>query len=474
MGLGLNKNTMKAAVGGDEMRYLIKVNYYPPCPRPDLALGVTAHTDMSTITIILPDQVTGLQVFKDEHWFDVQYVKNALIVHIGDQIEIMSNGKYKSVLHRTTVNKEKAHLCWPLFVEPPMEMEIGPLNQLITKENPAKYKPKKFKDYQTVRLCGIFYRKYSCVGVWQHDHVEIVANDQGNRITPSYVSFTETERLVGDAAKNDADMNPTNTVLGVKRLIGRKFSDTSVQTDMKTGPFTVVSGPNGKPKVVVQYKGKEKQFYVEEISSMVLVKMKQVTKIYLGWSVKDAVVTVKATAGDTHLGGEDFDNRMLDHFAKEFKRKHKKDITCNARALRRLKSACERAKIALSVATLTTDQVDGLYEGIDFSSKISRARFDELNMDLFSRCMELVARCLTDAKIEKQSIDDVVLVGRSTRIIKVQQLLQDCFEGKDLCRSINPDEAVAYGAAVQAAKLSGQGNKQDALITRFPDTPARP
>ncbi|KAJ3677039.1 hypothetical protein LUZ60_002763 [Juncus effusus] len=182
-------------------------------------------------------------------------------------------------------------------------------------------------------------------------------------------------------------------------------------------------------------------------------------------TINGSLFEVKATAGDTHLGGEDFD-RMLDHFAKEFKRKHKKDITCNARALRRLKSACERAKIALSVATLTTVQVDGLYEGIDFSSKISRARFDELNMDLFSRCMELVARCLTDAKIEKQSIDDVVLVGRSTRIIKVQQLLQDCFEGKDLCRSINPDEAVAYGAAAQAAKLSGQGNKpvQDLVL----------
>ncbi|KAJ3668955.1 hypothetical protein LUZ60_010905 [Juncus effusus] len=376
---------------------------------------------------------------------------------------------------------------------------------------------------------------YSCVGVWQHDRVEIIANDQGNRITPSYVSFTDTERLIGDAAKNDVAMNPTNTVFGVKRLIGRKFSDTSVQNDKQLWPFTVTSDPNNKPKIVVQYKGEEKQFHAEEISSMVLIKMKQIAELYLGYSIKDAVVTVpayfnnsqrratkdagviaglnvmrimdeptaaavaygfdkiedgyskeknvfvfdlgggtfdvslltingshfevKATAGDTHLGGEDFDNRMVKHFAEEFKRKYKKDITCNSRALRRLKSACERAKIALSVATLTTVQVDCLYEGIDFSSKISRARFDELIMDLFSKCMELVDQCLKDAKIKKQSVDDVVLVGGSTRIVKVQELLQDYFNGKELCRSINPDEAVAYGAAVQAVKLSGQGNK---------------
>ncbi|KAJ3668954.1 hypothetical protein LUZ60_010904 [Juncus effusus] len=329
---------------------------------------------------------------------------------------------------------------------------------------------------------------------------------------------------------------------GVKRLIGRKFSDASVQNDNKLWPFTVVSGPDDKPKIVVQYKGEEKQFYAEEVSSMVLVKMKEVAELYLGHTVKDAVVTVpayfndsqrratkgagaiaglnvmrimdeptaaavaysfdkqrggysrpknvfvfdlgggtfdvslvringslfevKATAGDTHLGGEDFDNRLLIHFAEEFKRKYNKDITCNARAVRRLKSACERAKRTLSIATMTSVQVDYLYEGIDFSSNISRARFDELNMDFFSKCMEHVDRCLKDARVEKQSIDDVVLVGGSTRIVKVQQLLQDYFNGKELCRSINPDEAVAYGATVQAAKLSGHGNKsvQDLVL----------
>ncbi|KAJ9550074.1 hypothetical protein OSB04_022617 [Centaurea solstitialis] len=382
---------------------------------------------------------------------------------------------------------------------------------------------------------------YSCVGVWQHDRVEIIANDQGNRTTPSYVGFTDTERLIGDAAKNQVAMNPTNTVFDAKRLIGRRFSDPSVQSDMKHWPFKVVPGAGDKPMIVVNHKGEEKQFSAEEISSMVLIKMKEIAEAYLGSTIKNAVVTVpayfndsqrqatkdagvisglnvmriineptaaaiaygldkkaasvgeknvlifdlgggtfdvslltieegifevKSTAGDTHLGGEDFDNRMVNHFVQEFKRKNKKDITGNARALRRLRTACERAKRTLSSTAQTTIEIDSLYEGIDFYSTITRARFEELNMDLFRKCMEPVEKCLRDAKMDKSNVHDVVLVGGSTRIPKVQQLLQDFFNGKDLCKSINPDEAVAYGAAVQAAILSGEGNQkvQDLLL----------
>ncbi|KAK4771895.1 hypothetical protein SAY86_013670 [Trapa natans] len=376
---------------------------------------------------------------------------------------------------------------------------------------------------------------YSCVGVWQNDRVEIIANDQGNRTTPSYVAFTDTERLIGDAAKNQVAMNPVNTVFDAKRLIGRRFSDPSVQSDMAHWPFKVVAGPGDKPMIVVTYKSEEKQFAPEEISSMVLVKMKEIAEAYLGHSVKNAVVTVpayfndsqrqatkdagaiaglnvmriineptaaaiaygldkkasrsgeknvlifdlgggtfdvslltieegifevKATAGDTHLGGEDFDNRLVNHFVGEFKRKHKKDIGGNARALRRLRTACERAKRTLSSTTQTTIEIDSLFEGIDFYSTITRARLEELNMDLFRRCMEPVEKCLRDSKIDKSRVDEVVLVGGSTRIPKVQQLLQDFFNGKELCKSINPDEAVAYGAAVQAAILSGEGNEK--------------
>ncbi|XP_062090008.1 heat shock 70 kDa protein-like [Humulus lupulus] len=382
---------------------------------------------------------------------------------------------------------------------------------------------------------------YSCVGVWQNDRVEIIANDQGNRTTPSYVAFTDTERLIGDAAKNQVAMNPQNTVFDAKRLIGRRFSDPSVQNDMKLWPFKVVPGPGEMPMIVVRYKGEEKQFAAEEISSMVLVKMKEIAEAFLGHSIKNAVVTVpayfndsqrqatkdagaiaglnvmriineptaaaiaygldkkdsrsgeknvlifdlgggtfdvslltieegifevKATAGDTHLGGEDFDNRLVNHFVAEFKRKHKKDISGNARALRRLRTACERAKRTLSSTTQTTIEIDSLYEGIDFYSTLTRARFEELNMDLFRKCMEPVEKCLKDAKIDKGKVSDIVLVGGSTRIPKVQQLLVDFFNGKELCKSINPDEAVAYGAAVQAAILCGEGNEkvQDLLL----------
>ncbi|KAG2408087.1 hypothetical protein LR48_Vigan01g242700 [Vigna angularis] len=382
---------------------------------------------------------------------------------------------------------------------------------------------------------------YSCVGVWQNDRVEIIPNDQGNRTTPSYVAFTDTERLIGDAAMNQVAMNPQNTVFDAKRLIGRRFSDSSVQNDMKLWPFKVVAGPGDKPMIVVSYKGEEKKFSAEEISSMVLIKMREVAEAFLGHSVKNAVITVpayfndsqrqatkdagaisglnvlriineptaaaiaygldkkasrkgeqnvlifdlgggtfdvsiltieegifevKATAGDTHLGGEDFDNRLVNHFVTEFKRKHKKDISGNARALRRLRTACERAKRTLSSTAQTTIEIDSLYEGIDFYATITRARFEEMNMDLFRKCMEPVEKCLRDAKIDKSHVHEVVLVGGSTRIPKVQQLLQDFFNGKELCKSINPDEAVAYGAAVQAAILSGEGDEkvQDLLL----------
>jgi L1 cell adhesion molecule like protein len=382
---------------------------------------------------------------------------------------------------------------------------------------------------------------YSCVGVWQNDRVEIIANDQGNRTTPSYVAFTDTERLIGDAAKNQVAMNPINTVFDAKRLIGRKFSDASVQSDVKLWPFTVKPGVAEKPMIQVDYRGETKDFSAEEISSMILIKMKEVAEAFLGKTIKNAVVTVpayfndsqrqatkdagmiaglnvlriineptaaaiaygldkkatsqgeknvlifdlgggtfdvslltieegifevKATAGDTHLGGEDFDNRMVNHFVQEFKRKHKKDMTGNPRALRRLRTACERAKRTLSSTAQTSIEIDSLFEGVDFYSSITRARFEELNMDMFRKCMEPVEKVLRDAKMDKASVHDVVLVGGSTRIPKVQQLLSDFFNGKELCKSINPDEAVAYGAAVQAAILSGEGNEkvQDLLL----------
>ena len=368
---------------------------------------------------------------------------------------------------------------------------------------------------------------YSCVGVWQNDRVEIIANDQGNRTTPSYVAFTDTERLIGDAAKSQAAMNATNTVFDAKRLIGRKFSDPSVQSDMKHWPFKVKSGPGGAPIIEVEYKGETKEFKAEEISSMVLSKMKEIAEAYLAKEVKNAVVTVpayfndsqrqatkdagaisglnvlriineptaaaiaygldqkgdeknvlifdlgggtfdvslltieegifevKATAGDTHLGGEDFDNRMVDYFLQEFKRRHRKDMSENQRALRRLRTACERAKRTLSSSTQAHIEIDSLFEGIDFNSTITRARFEDLCMDYFKKCMDPCEKVLRDSKIAKNQVDEVVLVGGSTRIPKIQSLLSEFFNGKEPCKSINPDEAVAYGATVQAAILSG-------------------
>uniref|UniRef100_A0AC11DCT6 Heat shock 70kDa protein 1A n=1 Tax=Ovis aries TaxID=9940 RepID=A0AC11DCT6_SHEEP len=315
---------------------------------------------------------------------------------------------------------------------------------------------------------------YSCVGVFQHGKVEIIANDQGNRTTPSYVAFTDTERLIGDAAKNQVALNPQNTVFDAKRLIGRKFGDPVVQSDMKHWPFRVINDGD-KPKVQVSYKGETKAFYPEEISSMVLTKMKEIAEAYLGHPVTNAVITVpayfndsqrQATAGDTHLGGEDFDNRLVNHFVEEFKRKHKKDISQNKRAVRRLRTACERAKRTLSSSTQASLEIDSLFEGIDFYTSITRARFEELCSDLFRSTLEPVEKALRDAKLDKAQIHDLVLVGGSTRIPKVQKLLQDFFNGRDLNKSINPDEAVAYGAAVQAAILMGDKseNVQDLLL----------
>ena len=383
---------------------------------------------------------------------------------------------------------------------------------------------------------------YSCVGIWQHDRVEIIANDQGNRTTPSYVAFTDTERLIGDSAKNQVAMNPHNTVFDAKRLIGRRFQDAAVQDDAKHFPFKVICRDGDKPAIEVKYKGETKVFSPEEISAMVLLKMKEVAESFLGKEVKNAVITVpayfndsqrqatkdagaitglnvlriineptaaaiaygldkktagskaernvlifdlgggtfdvslltieegifevKSTAGDTHLGGEDFDSRLVNFFVSEFKRKFKKDITTNARSLRRLRTSCERAKRTLSSTTQTTVEIDSLHEGVDFYSSITRAKFEELCMDLFRGTLDPVEKVIRDSKIAKSEIDDVVLVGGSTRIPKVQQLLIDYFVGKELCKNINPDEAVAYGAAVQAAILSGDTSEkmQDLLL----------
>ncbi|CAN6568776.1 unnamed protein product [Malus baccata var. baccata] len=374
---------------------------------------------------------------------------------------------------------------------------------------------------------------YSCVAVWEHERVEIIVNDQGNRTTPSCVAFTETERFVGDSAINQSIRNPTNSIFDAKRLIGRRFSDATVQSDLKLWPFKVTEGPGGKPLIVVTHEGQEKQFAAEEISAMVLSKMREIAEAYLNSTVKNAVITVpayfndsqrqatrnagntaglnvmriineptaaaiaygidrkagwyskrnvmifdlgggtldvslltigdgvfevKATAGDTHLGGEDFDNKMVDFCVEQFKKKHNLDVSGNSKALRRLRSACEKAKRRLSFTSATDIEIDCLYEGTDFYITITRAKFEQLNMDFFNKCTEPVEKCLKDANMEVSSVHDVVLAGGSSRIPKVQQLLQDVFMGKQLCKSINPDEAIAYGAAVQAAVLSGNGN----------------
>lgn len=370
---------------------------------------------------------------------------------------------------------------------------------------------------------------YSCVGVMQNGQVEIIANDQGNRITPSYVAFTSDERLIGDAAKNQAAMNPVNTIFDVKRLIGRKFTDTTVQRDKKLLPFQIVN-QGDKPMIAVDIKNEKKQFSPEQISAMVLGKMKKTAEEYLGKEIKNAVVTVPAyfndaqrqatkdagtiaglnvmriineptaaaiayglnkkgeknilvfdlgggtfdvtlltiddgvfevlsTNGDTHLGGEDFDQRVMDYMMKLFKRKYSKDLSKDKRALAKLRRECEKAKRALSSQTQVRIEIESLFDGQDFSETLTRARFEELNSDLFRRTLKPVEKVLKDAGVTKGEVHEVVLVGGSTRIPKVQQLVSDFFNGKAPSKGINPDEAVAYGAAVQAGILSGDGGE---------------
>jgi len=369
---------------------------------------------------------------------------------------------------------------------------------------------------------------YSCVGVWQNDKVEIIANDQGLNTTPSYVAFTEEERLIGEGAKAQVARNPENTVFDAKRLIGRKFSDREVQSDMKLWPFTVLSGANEKPMIQVSHKGENKKFMAEEISSMVLIKMKEIAEAYIGkpclnsvitvpayfndaqrqatkdagsiaglnvqriineptaaaiaygldkkvkqeksvlifdlgggtfdvslLSIEDGIFEVKATNGHTHLGGEDFDNNLVDFCMKEFLKKNKIDISKNMRALRRLRTQCEKAKRTLSAAHQTTIECETLDQGEDFSFTLSRAKFEELCQSDFQKCMPPVENVLKDSQVAKGKIDEIVLVGGSTRIPKIQSMLSDFFGGKALNKTINPDEAVAYGAAVQAAVLNG-------------------
>uniref|UniRef100_A0A6C0F929 Uncharacterized protein n=1 Tax=viral metagenome TaxID=1070528 RepID=A0A6C0F929_9ZZZZ len=374
---------------------------------------------------------------------------------------------------------------------------------------------------------------YSAVGIWKNDRVEIIANDQGNRTTPSYVAFTDSERLIGDAAKNQSAMNPKNTVYDAKRLLGRAYDSKEVQEEVKNLMYSVKDDSN-KPIISVNYLGEEKTFAPEEVSAMVLTKMKDIAESFEGVKITDAVITVpayfndaqrtstkdagtisglnvlriineptaaaiaygldkkespgeknvlifdcgggthdvslltidegifevKATAGDTHLGGEDFDQLLQDHFINEFKRKNKKDPSNNLRAIRRLKTACEKAKRTLSASATASIEIDSFHEGIDFFSNITRARFEELCSSVFQRAMTPVDQVLKDAKLSKGDIQDVVLVGGSTRIPKIQQLLSDYFNGKELCKSINPDECVAYGAAVQAAILTGDTSEK--------------
>ena len=368
----------------------------------------------------------------------------------------------------------------------------------------------------------------SCVAVFQNNNVEIIANDQGYRTTPSYVAFTDNERIIGNGAKSQCAQNPTNTVFDAKRLIGRKFTDSVVQSDRKKLPYDIVKSNDNKPLIEVMYKSEQKQFKAEEISSMILVKMKETAESYLGTKVTDAVITVpayfndaqrqatkdagviaglnvlriineptaaalayglekkckeekniliydlgggtfdvtlmtiedgvfevKATAGDTHLGGEDSDLRFMEHFMNEFKKKHRRDISGNKKSLRRLQTACETAKKTLSASTVAAIEIDSLFEGIDFNTTITRARFEDLCNDLFRKTFEPVEKVMRDSKLSKSMIHEIVLVGGSTRIPKIQQQLSSYFNDKELCKGINPDEAVAYGAAVQAAVLSG-------------------
>ena len=384
---------------------------------------------------------------------------------------------------------------------------------------------------------------YSCVGVYKNGRVEIIANDQGNRITPSYVAFTDEERLIGDAAKNQAAINPTNTVFDVKRLIGRRFTDPTVQKDMLLFPFKVVAKEGDKPHIEVELKDGPKTFSPEEISAMILGKMREIAEAYLGKKIKNAVVTVPAyfndsqrqatkdagtitgmnvmriineptaaaiaygldkkggeknilvfdlgggtfdvslltidsgvfevvaTNGDTHLGGEDFDQRVMDYMMKIFKKKHNKDMSKDKRAIQKLRREVERAKRALSTQHQVRVEIESLHDGVDFSEMLTRAKFEELNIDLFRKTMGPVKKVLDDAGWKKSELDELVLVGGSTRIPKVQQLLKDFFNGKEPNKGINPDEAVAYGAAVQGGILSGEGGEQTKDLLLLDVTP---
>ena len=383
---------------------------------------------------------------------------------------------------------------------------------------------------------------YSCVGVYQNGSVEVIANDQGNRTTPSYVSFTEEERLIGDAAKSISSQNPKNTIFEAKRLIGLDYDNNNLQNDMKNLPYQIVND-NGKPKIKVTVKNEDKKFTPEEISAMILTKMKTVAEAYLGTTVTDAVVTVpayfndaqrqatkdagviaglnvlriineptaaaiaygldkkgseqnilifdlgggtfdvsllsieegifevKATAGDTHLGGSDFDNLITQYFVSEIKKKHKVDVSDNPKALRKLRTAAERAKRSLSSSTTANVEIDSISSDIDFNIVLTRAKFEDMCMPLFRKCMEPVNKVLQDAKMSKSQVHEIVLVGGSTRIPKVQELLSEFFNGKKLCQSINPDEAVAYGAAVQASILSGDVDDKTSSLLLLDVTP---
>jgi len=383
---------------------------------------------------------------------------------------------------------------------------------------------------------------YSCVGVYKNGKVEIIANDQGNRITPSWVAFTDEERLVGDSAKNQAAINPENTVFDVKRLIGRKYTDTTVQHDKKLLPYDIVDKA-GKPYVQVLFKKEKKTYSPEEVSAMVLTKMKEVAEAFLGKEIKNAVVTVPAyfndaqrqatkdagtisglnvlriineptaaaiaygldnkggeknilvfdlgggtfdvslltidngvfefiaTNGDTHLGGEDFDRRVMDYMLKLFKKKAGKDASNDKKAIQKLRLEVERAKRALSNTHQQRLEIEGFFDGADLSETITRAKFEELCMDLFKKTLGPVEKVLDDASLKKNQVDELVLVGGSTRIPKVQQLLQDYFNGKEPSKGINPDEAVAYGAAVQGGILSGEGGKETADLLLLDVTP---
>jgi len=379
---------------------------------------------------------------------------------------------------------------------------------------------------------------YSCVGVFKNGRVEIIANDMGNRITPSYVAFTsEGERLIGDSAKNQLTSNPENTVFDAKRLIGRDWGEKTVQHDIQFFPFKVIE-KNGKPHVKVNTGGGtgEKVFAAEEISAMVLGKMKEVAEAYLGKTVTHAVVTVPAyfndaqrqatkdagaisgltvmriineptaaaiaygidkkdgeknilvfdlgggtfdvslltidsgvfevvaTSGDTHLGGEDFDQRVMEHFIKLYKKKKGKDIRKDNRAVQKLRREVEKAKRSLSASHQVRIEIESFFDGDDFSETLTRAKFEELNMDLFRSTMKPVQKVLDDSDLQKKEIDEIVLVGGSTRIPKVQQLVKEFFNGKEPSRGINPDEAVAYGAAVQAGVLSGEDDTNDLVL----------